>query len=260
MKLDLDKFPTIKNLADDVREKALEYASTLGARGPRPTTVLGTAVTLAKEWKSGRLPTRPVAAPFLVQPRQGRWIIKRSNEADPSHTFLKKDDAVRRAQELARAAGAACFVFGPGGTLVERYEARTLAASPEPAPVPVPEVVVEAAPEPAPEVVALAPEPAPAPVAKLAPAPEPAPEVIIEVAPEPAPDPITELALALAPEDDDTLPAAQPGDDAIVVKKVGAKWLLALGDGRTETHSTQKKAVARAKAVAKKSGRGVVVA
>ena len=63
-----------------------------------------------------------------------------------------------------------------------------------------------------------------------------------------------------AGEDDDALPTAAPGDDAIVVKKVGAKWLLALGDGRTETHSTQKKAVARAKAVAKKSGRGVVVA
>ena len=94
MKLDLDKFPTIKNLADDVRETALEYASSLGARGPRPTTVLGTAVTLAKEWKSGRLPARPVAAPFLVQPRQGRWVIKRSNETDPSHTFIKKDDAV----------------------------------------------------------------------------------------------------------------------------------------------------------------------
>ena len=93
MKVDFEQFPTIKNLAADVREKALEYAATLGARGPRPTTALGTAVTLAKEWKSGRMPTKPSTVPFLVQPRQGRWVIKRSNEAEPSHTFQKKDDA-----------------------------------------------------------------------------------------------------------------------------------------------------------------------
>ncbi len=127
MKLDFDNFPAMKNLAADVRQKAVEFAESLGARGPRPTTVLGTAVTLAREWKSGRLPTRPISAPFLVQPRAGRWIIKRSTDEKASHTFMRMDDAVRRAQQLAREAGAACFVFGPGGTLIERFEARVIA-------------------------------------------------------------------------------------------------------------------------------------
>jgi uncharacterized protein YdaT len=128
VKLDFNQFPAIKNLSADVREKALEYAETLGARGPRPTTVLGTAVTLAQEWKSGRLPTRPIAAPYLVQPKNGRWVIKRSSSELASHVYMRKDDAVRRAQELAKQEGAACFVFGPGGTLIERYEARAIAA------------------------------------------------------------------------------------------------------------------------------------
>jgi hypothetical protein len=127
MKLDFDNFPAMKTLAADVRQKAVEFAESLGARGPRPTTVLGTAVTLAREWKSGRLPTRPISAPFLVQPRAGRWVIKRSTDEKPSHTFMRMDDAVRRAQQLAREVGAACFVFGPGGTLIERFEARAIA-------------------------------------------------------------------------------------------------------------------------------------
>lgn len=254
MKLDLNQFPTIKNLAEDVREKALEYAATLGARGPRPTTVLGTAVTLAKEWKSGRLPTRPVSAPFLVQPRQGRWVIKRSTEPEPSHTFSKKDDAVRRAQELARAAGAACFVFGPGGTLVERYEAKALAQL---------ELVREPAPEPTTEL-------APAPTLDLVepafvPASEPtldlAPEPTLDLAPAPIPEPASTPTLELAPApEDDELPTDNPsGDDPIRVKKLAGKWALILGDGRTEVFPAKNKAVARAKLLAKKLGRAVVI-
>lgn len=264
MKLDLNQFPTIKNLAEDVREKALEYAATLGARGPRPTTVLGTAVTLAKEWKSGRLPARPVSAPFLVQPRQGRWVIKRSTEAEPSHTFSKKDDAVRRAQELARAAGAACFVFGPGGTLVERYEARALAQLalvPEPTPEPVVELApaLDLVPAPAPAV-DLAPEPA----LDLAPALEAvvAPEPTLELAPAPEAVITPEPALEPAPiVEDDDLPTDNPsGDDPIRVKKLAGKWALILGDGRTEIFPAKNKAINRAKVLAKKLGRAVVVA
>ncbi len=276
MKLELDKFPTIKNLADDVREKALEYAAKLGARGPRPTTVLGTAVTLAKEWKSGRLPARPVAAPFLVQPRQGRWVIKRSTEPEPSHTFMKKDDAVRRAQELAKAAGAACFVFGPGGTLIERYEARTLAAltlAPEPAAAPEPE------PQPIVEAPAVMQAVAAAPVVEAA--IEAVAPSVVEVAVEAVAPPVVEVAVeAVAPPlleavvvapateaeapalEDDELPGpseATAGEEPIRVKKLANKWALIMGDGRTETHATQKKAVARAKALAKKLGRPVVV-
>ena len=242
MKLDFDKFPTIKNLAEDVREKALEYAATLGARGPRPTTVLGTAVTLAKEWKSGRLPARPLSAPFLVQPRQGRWVIKRSTDTEPSHTFSKKDDAVRRAQELAKAAGAACFVFGPGGTLIERYEAKALAQL-----TLVPEVTVE------PIAVLAVPELS-ADVAV-----EVAAEAAVEMAAEVAVEPMVvvvepEIAAELAPE------IEVASDEApIRVIKVGGKWMMLLGEDRSESYPTQKKALARANALAKKLGRTVVV-
>jgi len=244
MKLDFDKFPTIKNLAEDVREKALEYAATLGARGPRPTTVLGTAVTLAKEWKSGRLPARPLSAPYLVQPRQGRWVIKRSTDTEPSHTFSKKDDAVRRAQELAKAAGAACFVFGPGGTLLERYEAKALAQL----------VLV---PEPVAEVVASAPDIAVAPIIMAA-EPEVAIDPIVMTS-----KPVVELEPVVttsAAEPVVEIEAAAADADPIRVTKLGAKWLVVLSDDRNESHPTQKKARARANVLAKKLGRSVAVA
>jgi|GEM_PF-2543399 len=249
MKLDFDKFPTIKNLAEDVREKALEYAATLGARGPRPTTVLGTAVTLAKEWKSGRLPARPLSAPYLVQPRQGRWVIKRSTDTDPSHTFSKKDDAVRRAQELAKAAGAACFVFGPGGTLIERYEAKALAQLVlVPAPVEVVEVAqaIEAMPKTS-EPIVIASELVEAVIAPIVLASEP--ELVEAVAPT--------LVAEAAPEPVETELVAD--DNPIRVTKVGAKWMLILGEDKSESHPTQKKAIVRANVLAKKLGRTVAV-
>lgn len=231
MTQELEKLPTIKNLADDVRQKALEYAESLGARGPRPTTALGTAVTLAKEWKSGRLPPRPVSPPFLVQPRFGRWLIKRSNESAASHTFIKKDDAVRRAQALAKKAGAACFVFGPGGTLIERYEAQR---ERPPAP-PAPPVLVEApAPEPEPEPVVIAPEPEPI-----------APEPVAEVSEPPA------LPYELEPEPEEVEP--------IRMRKVRRRWCIVVGDGRTEIHASKKKAFTRVKALSKRLGRPWVI-
>ena len=233
MKVELDKFPAMKNLADDVRQKALEYAANLGARGPRPTTVLGTAVTLAREWKSGRLPARPAVTPFLVQPRQGRWIIKRSNEAEPTHTFMRKDDAVRRAQQLARAAGGACFVFGPGGTLIERYEARTLAELPELALVPEPVVEAPVVEVPVVEAVSIVEAP------------------VVEVAP---------VVEATGPNDEDEgLPQVVSDEEPIRVKKLQGKWAIIIGDGRTETQPSRPKAVKRAKELAAKLGRAVVI-
>lgn len=253
MKLDFDKFPTIKNLAEDVREKALEYAATLGARGPRPTTVLGTAVTLANEWKSGRLPARPLSAPFLVQPRQGRWVIKRSTDTEASHTFSKKDDAVRRAQELAKAAGAACFVFGPGGTLIERYEAKALAQL-----TLVPELIAEpmaviepvtSAPEPMQAFVPTEPERVAAPIVLVT-------EPVAELAFEPAAEIVVESQIMAESE---PAPGLASEEAPIRVAKVGGKWLVILGEDRSESFPTQKKAAARANALAKKLGRTVVI-
>lgn len=180
MKLDLEKLPALKNLTEDVRQKAMEYAGQLGARGPRPTTVLGTAVTLATEWKSGRLPPKTTGhAAWLVQPRQSKWILRRANEADAKYTFNNREDAVRRAQSLAKEDRVACLVFGPGGTLVERYEAPK-ADLPRPAPRPPAEPLSALRPLPAPSLVV---------VASAAPAPRPAP------APIPAPIPASEAAL-----------------------------------------------------------------
>jgi hypothetical protein len=114
---------------------------------------------------------------------------------------MKKDDAVRRAQVLAQEAGAACFVFGPGGTLIERYEAKATkriislpeplleVVEPAPAPTPTPTPAPALAPEPA---LTLAPEPEPEPTLALA--PEPEPEITLALAPAPEP------ALILEPE------------------------------------------------------------
>jgi hypothetical protein len=229
MKLDFDSFPVMKNLTADVRQKAVEFAESLGARGPRPTTALGTAVTLAREWKSGRLPARPISAPFLVQPRAGRWIIKRSTDAQATHTFLRMDDAVRRAQQLARDVGAACFVFGPGGALIQRFEARAIAEMDLPS-----EPIVEAAiPEPA-SVAGSEPAYPSEPTATTL--PPPSPDALTHAGADgPAP---CEVA-AISP--DEAATALAP----ITVKKIGGKWAV-LVDGRAEVLATRAKAIKRA--------------
>jgi hypothetical protein len=287
MKLDFNQFPAMKNLAEDVREKALEYAKTLGARGPRPTTVLGTAVTLAREWKSGRLPARPVAVPYLVQPRNGRWVIKRSNDELPSHVYMRKDDAVRRAQALAKESGAACFVFGPGGTLIERYEARALAEMHFPealaevevveaAPVIAAIEVIEAAPvaeviEAAP-VIEVAEAAPPIEVAEVIEVVEAAPPIevveMIEVVEAAPPIEVVEVVesapvievievVEAAPVTTETVVGS---NEPIRVKRVANKWLVMIADGRVETLATKAKAMKRAAELGNKLGRAVIAA
>lgn len=267
MKLDLNQFPAMKNLTEDVKKKALEYAETLGARGPRPTTVLGTAVTLANEWKSGRLPSKPLAAPFLVQPKSGRWVIKRSNSELASHVYMRKDDAVRRAQELAKAEGAACFVFGPGGTLIERYEARAIAQMEFPvveAEVAVEvakveaeavKVEVEAVKVEAEAVKVEAIEVAPVVEVEVAPVVEVVPVVEVEVAPVVELAPVVETVV----EEVEAPVVIDPYEAPIRVKRVANKWLVLMGDGRSESLPTKAKAVKRAQELGKKLGRAVVI-
>ncbi len=298
MTIDLAKLPALKNLTEDVRQKALEYADQLGARGPRPTTVLGTAVTLATEWKSGRLPARGAGnAAWLVQPRQSKWILRRANDADPKYTFNNREDAVRRAQALAKDDGVACLVFGPGGTLTERYEAPKVEI-PRPAPRPISEAaaVIRSF---VPSAVAVA-APAPVAVIEAAPVVEAAPECVSECEPEcvavpecvaapvaesecvpetecaPASEcvpvaecvPASEYApVAAAAPALDNVPLALPPapitdltDSPVRVKRLGAKWAV-LGTGLAlETFPTKSKAQRRAKELAAETGRTVVVA
>lgn len=276
MTIDLEKLPAIRNLSDDVRQKALEFAGALGARGPRPTTVLGTAVTLAQEWKSGRLPVKQGGPAVLVQPRNGRWIIRRADSEHATHTFLVREDAVRRAQDLARRYGAACLVFGPGGTLIERYGAPGAAAPAAVTPVVAPEPVAVAEPQ-IMEVVAAAEvaptSPAVEPVAEAAIVAEPepvlaaAPPVLeaVEVAPVPEPEPVVEAVVAAPvsepdPEPEPAIAIADLEVEPIRVKRAGAKWLVVSADGRTESFTTKQKAMKRGKDLAAALGCPVVLA
>jgi len=250
---DLDKLPAIRNLTDDVRQKALEFADALGARGPRPTTTLGTAVTLANEWKSGRLPQKQGGPAVLVQPRNGRWIIRRSDSEHPTHTFLVREDAVRRAQEIAKRQLTACLVFGPGGTLIERYAAPG-ASAPQAVPALEPTIIPVAIP-PVAAVVELSPEvvaPMVEPDAAVVIAPEPvapsAPEAVVVALPE-AVDEVVELA-----------PVVDIEAPTIRVKKVGQRWQVFVGDGRTEAFATKQKANKRAKDLAASLACGVQLA
>jgi len=85
---------------------------------------------------------------------------------------------------------------------------------------------------------------------------EVAAEVVVEpmVAVEPMVVVEPEIAVELVPE------IEVASDEApIRVTKVGGKWMMLLGDDRSESYPTQKKAIARANALAKKLGRTVVV-
>ncbi|MFO0745339.1 MAG: DUF2188 domain-containing protein [Myxococcota bacterium] len=261
MTIDLEKLPAIRNLSEDVRQKALEFAGALGARGPRPTTTLGTAVTLAQEWKSGRLPTKQGGPAVLVQPRNGRWIIRRADSEHATHTFQVREDAVRRAQDLARRYATACLVFGPGGSLIERYGAPgSPAAAAEVPPIVEPVVVVAAPPEP----VVVAAEAVVAAEPVVVAEPVIIPEPIIEaIAVEPIavePTAIESVVEVVADEPEPVIAVTDLEAAPIRVKRMANKWAVVLGDGRTESFHTKQKAHKRAKDLAAALGCAVVLA
>jgi len=218
MSVEFNESPAIRSLSDDLRAKALEYASALGARGPRPTTVLGTAVTLAREWKSGRLSAdvdgdRGVA--LLVQPRGGRWVIRRANAPEPTHVFSVREDAVRRAQELALGLSAPVFVFGPGGTLLERYAATNAATA----------LAVAAAPRPAPRPTMPLPRAVTCPRPVLAPSPGPEVEHVSKSVATELKSEVQALAVAV-----------------VAVAKRGRRWEVTAPDTALQSFTTRRKA------------------
>ena len=75
--------------------------------------------------------------------------------------------------------------------------------------------------------------------------------------------PVVEVAPVIEPigpnDEDEGLPQVVSDEEPIRVKKLQGKWAIIIGDGRTETQPSRPKAVKRAKELAAKLGRAVVI-
>lgn len=142
----LNDYPSsMKNLNDATKKKAIDIANSMVDEGYDEGRAIPIAIEQAKEWrqnaskseidkyeKSGKPaerseegkkyennPERLEEGEQVVKHKDG-WAVKSSNAKQPSNVFDNKNDAVKRAREIAKNKGTSLTVFKEDGTAEEK--------------------------------------------------------------------------------------------------------------------------------------------
>ena len=121
----MDNYPSsLKNLDKAVRKKAIEISNALVQDGYDEGEAIPIATSQAKEWVSNatkkereyflqhattspsskRSSNRPELLDrplFVTANEEGNWVVQTEGAKQPAHVFNKKEDAVKRAKEIA---------------------------------------------------------------------------------------------------------------------------------------------------------------
>lgn len=139
----LDDYPSsFKNLDRVVRKKAIDIANSMVDEGYKEDRAIPIATSQAKEWyenasknevneykKDGKPtkrseegkkyennPERLEEGEHVVAHEDG-WAVKSSNAKQPSDVFDKKDEAIKRAREIAKNKGTKLTVYKQDGSV-----------------------------------------------------------------------------------------------------------------------------------------------
>lgn len=93
---------SMKNLETKVRHKAIEIANALLDDGYEEGRAISIAVSQAKKWAE-KDANRPLGGEDQhVVPKDGKWAIKKEHHEKASYIFDTKEEAVKRAKEIAK--------------------------------------------------------------------------------------------------------------------------------------------------------------
>ncbi|PAV30577.1 hypothetical protein CIL05_05605 [Virgibacillus profundi] len=142
----LNDYPSsMKNLNDVTKKKAIDIANSMVDEGYEEGRAIPIAIEQAKEWrknasksevetyeKSGKPierseegkkyennPERLEEGEQVVKHEEG-WAVKSSNAKQPSNVFNNKNDAVKRAREIAKNKGTSLTIYKADGTVEEK--------------------------------------------------------------------------------------------------------------------------------------------
>lgn len=142
----LNDYPSsMKNLEHLTKRKAIDIANSMIDEGYKEGRAIPIATEQAKEWhknatkdeirkyeasgqpaersKEGKRrennPERLEEGEYVISHADG-WAVKSKNGKQPSHVFNNKDEAIKRAKDIAENKGTALTVFKKDGTVQEK--------------------------------------------------------------------------------------------------------------------------------------------
>ncbi|MGE6228275.1 DUF2188 domain-containing protein [Paenibacillus sp. GbtcB18] len=126
--------PSMKNLPERVRKKAVEIANALLDDGYEEGRAIAIATAKAEEWednhpdhrsggKSGteRRASSSHSSPLHVVPDGDGWAVKAEGEDEPRYEADTKSDAVKKADELASDANTRAVIHRKDGTVQDSH-------------------------------------------------------------------------------------------------------------------------------------------
>ncbi|GGN58954.1 MULTISPECIES: DUF2188 domain-containing protein [Oceanobacillus] len=138
--------PSMKNLPDVTRKKAIDIANAMIDEGYEEGRALPIAISQAKEWrenatdeevehyrKYGKVTTRSpedrkhksnperMEEGEIVRAHEDGWAVESKGAERPSNVFDAKRDAIKRAKEIADNKGTSVTVYKKDGTVQEKY-------------------------------------------------------------------------------------------------------------------------------------------
>jgi uncharacterized protein YdaT len=141
----LDDYPSaMKNLHDTVRKKAIDIANSMVDDGYKEGDSIPIAIDQAKEWydnasdeeieqyrKYGKVTTRSAGEKSsspermeegeIVHAHEDGWAVESSGAEKPSDVFKTKEEAIKRANEIAENKGTSVTIYKKDGTVQEVY-------------------------------------------------------------------------------------------------------------------------------------------
>lgn len=125
--------PSMKNLPEEVRNKAIEIANALlQEKDMDEGIIIATAISRAKDWaenrgkqsetpggRSKKTDVKQHGEDHYVVPHGDDWAVKKE-KVQKEKVFHSKDEAVRKAEEEVKAANASVTVQGKQGKIEKR--------------------------------------------------------------------------------------------------------------------------------------------
>ncbi|MCG5104771.1 DUF2188 domain-containing protein [Oceanobacillus alkalisoli] len=143
----LEDYPaSMKNLPDVTRKKAIDIANAMIDEGYKEGDTLPIAISQAKEWhenaseeeiehyrKYGKVTTRSSESKKyesnpermeegeIVRPHEDGWAVESEGAERPSNVFDTKEEAIKRAKEIAENKGTFVTVRKKDGSVQTKY-------------------------------------------------------------------------------------------------------------------------------------------
>lgn len=116
-----EEFPdSMKNLKDEIRDKAIEIANKLVEDGYEDDRAIPIAISQSKEWYDRRSGEISTDITHHLTPHENGWLLKSKDDSE-RHVFETKVSAMKRIKEISEERAIKVMIHDSDGKFQEVY-------------------------------------------------------------------------------------------------------------------------------------------